>query len=53
MGRKNTERPNGITKEKSDACRFEEQGNKMGWALGERRKKVKFSKSQSEFLLDV
>ena len=53
MGRKNTKRPKGNTKEKSDTCRFEEKGNKMGWALRERRKKVKFSKSQSEFLLDV
>ena len=53
MGRKNTKRPKGNTKEKSDTCRFEEKGNKMGWALRERRKKVKFSKSQLEFLLDV
>ena len=53
MGRKNTKRPKGNTKEKSDTFRFEEKGNKMGWALRERRKKVKFSKSQSEFLLDV
>ena len=42
MGRKNTKRPKGNTKEKSDPCRFEEKGNKMGWALKERRKKVKF-----------
>ena len=53
MGRKNTKRPKGNTKEKSDTCRFEEKGNKMGWALKERRKRVKFSKSQLEFLLDV
>ena len=53
MGRKNTKRPKGNTKEKSDTCRFEEKGNKMGWALNERRKEVKFSKSQLEFLLDV
>ena len=52
MGRKNTKRPKGNTKENSDTCRFEEKG-KMGWALKERRKKVKFSKSQLEFLLDV
>ena len=53
MGRKNTKSPKRNTKEKSDTCRFEEKGNEMGWALRERRKKVKFSKSQLEFLLDV
>ena len=30
MGRKNTKRPKGNTKEKSDTCRFEKKGNKMG-----------------------
>ena len=53
MGRKNTRRPKGNTKAKSDTCRLEEKGNKMGWALRERRRKVKFIKSQLEFLLDV
>ena len=53
MGRKNTKRQKANTKEKSDTCRFEEKGNKMGWALRKRRKKVKFRKSQLEFLLDV
>ena len=50
-GRKNTKIPKG--KGESDTCRFEEKGNKMGWALRERRKKVKFGKSLLEFLLDV
>ena len=53
MSRKSTKRPKQNTKEKSDICRFEEKGNKMGRALRESRKKVKFSTSQSEFLLDV
>ena len=53
MVRKITKRPKRNTKEKSDTCRSEEKGNKMGWPLRERRKKVKFSRSQLEFLLDV
>ena len=52
-GRKSTKRSKGNAKEKNDTCRFEEKGNKMGWAPEERRRKVKFSKSQLEFLLDV
>ena len=52
-GRKSTKRSKGNTKKIKGSCRFEKKGNKMGWALREGRKKVKFSKSQLELLLDM